>query len=126
MMDNETIGTGPVEDVMDFVWSRVLAKKDVIEVDYSILAVLVVTLGLVLVVELLRHQLDHYAGHRPLLHAVVQGVYSECEFVLRSLVVAVKEEQRTIRPNPCFGHVHNQIVCFALCIPVNAPANMRL
>ena len=73
---------GFVETMMDFV-SRGLKKKEEIEVDYSILAVLVVTLGLVLVVELLRHQLDHFAEHKPLLHAVVQGVNSECEQTFR-------------------------------------------
>lgn len=56
--------------------SRDLKSRDA-EVDYSILAVLVVTLALVLCVELVRHQLDHYAEHRQLLRCVLKGVYEE-------------------------------------------------
>ena len=58
------------------------AKKEKEPLDYSVLSVGVMTLGLILLVELARHRLDHYAAHgRPFFKAVLEGVYSECEFV---------------------------------------------
>ena len=56
------------------------AKKEKEPLDYSVLSVGVMTLGLILLVELARHRLDHYAAHgRPFFKAVLEGVYSECE-----------------------------------------------
>ena len=57
---------------------RFLAAYEV-NVDYSILAVMVCTLGLILVVELIRHHLDHKAESRPFFQAVLTSVYSECK-----------------------------------------------
>ena len=51
--------------------------KDIVRVDYSVLSVGVMTLGLILVVEVLRHKIDHAALHRPFCKAVLEGVYSE-------------------------------------------------
>ena len=48
--------------------------------DYTIVSVAVATLGLLLVVELTRHQLDRAAIGRPFYKAVLEGVYSECEY----------------------------------------------
>ena len=52
-------------------------QKDVVRVDYSVLSVGVMTLGLILVVEVLRHKIDHAALRRPFFKAVLEGVYSE-------------------------------------------------
>lgn len=61
-------------------WGRWLAeekKKDEVRVDYSVLSVGVMTLGLIMVVEVLRHRIDHAAVGRPFFKAVLEGVYSE-------------------------------------------------
>ena len=47
--------------------------------DYTVVSVAVSTLGLLLLVELIRHQLDHAAIGRPFFMAVLEGVYSECK-----------------------------------------------
>ena len=55
-------------------------KKEEEPLDYSVVSVGVMTLGLILVVEMSRHQIDHYAAHgRPFFKSVLEGVYSECE-----------------------------------------------
>jgi len=48
-------------------------------VDYSILSVAVLTLGLLLVVEFMLHQLDHMASHRRFFKIVTRTFYRECE-----------------------------------------------
>ena len=50
------------------------------EIDYTVLSVGVMTLGLLLVVEFVRHALDQAAIGRPFFKAVLEGVYSECKF----------------------------------------------
>jgi len=47
--------------------------------DYSVLAVVVITLGLILSVELFRHFLDHHAKNKPFFMAMLATVYSECK-----------------------------------------------
>jgi hypothetical protein len=47
--------------------------------DYSVLSVGVMTLGLLLFVEIGRHQLDHWAVGRPLFIAILAEVNSECK-----------------------------------------------
>ena len=47
-------------------------------IDYSVLSVGVMTLGLILVVEVARHKIDHLASGRPFFQTVLEGVYSEC------------------------------------------------
>ena len=49
--------------------------------DFSVLAVALITLGLVLPVELVRHAIDHRTIHRPFAKTVLEFLYSECEFV---------------------------------------------
>jgi hypothetical protein len=68
---------------MRLLWyDRLLAEKDKGDprIDYSVLSVGVMTLGLILVVEVLRHRIDHAATGRPFFKAVLEGVYSECKF----------------------------------------------
>ena len=47
-------------------------------IDYTVLSVAVATLALILVVELVRHKLDHLAQGRPFFKTVLEGVNSEC------------------------------------------------
>lgn len=47
--------------------------------DYTVLSVAVTTLGLILVVELIRHKLDHAATGRVFFKTVLDGVYRECK-----------------------------------------------
>ena len=49
------------------------------EIDYTVVSVGVMTLGLLLVVEFVRHAVDHAAIGRPFFKAVLEGVYSECK-----------------------------------------------
>lgn len=58
---------------------RFLAGSDdeAVRVDYSVLSVGVMTLGLIMIVEVIRHKIDHAAAPRPFSKAVLQGVYSE-------------------------------------------------
>lgn len=55
-------------------------KSGPIPLDYSVLSVGVLTLGLILFVEVCRHALDHSARHRPFFKAVLEMLYSECMF----------------------------------------------
>ena len=48
--------------------------------DYSVVSVGVMTLGLLLLVEVIRHRLDHSAMGRPFFKTVLEGVYSECTY----------------------------------------------
>ena len=48
--------------------------------DYSVLSVGVMTLGLIMMVEVVRHKLDYEAQHRPFFKVVLEAAYSECEF----------------------------------------------
>jgi hypothetical protein len=47
--------------------------------DYTVVSVAVVTLGLLLGVEMIRHRLDQSAHNRPFFKTVLEGVYSECK-----------------------------------------------
>jgi len=55
------------------------AKDNAKKIDYNVLAVAAMTLVLILLVELIRHRLDHAAARRPFFQAVLEGVYAECE-----------------------------------------------
>ena len=48
-------------------------------IDYTVLSVAVATLGLILVVELARHKIDHLAIGRPFFQTVLATVNSECK-----------------------------------------------
>ncbi len=54
-------------------------EKEEEPLDYSVLSVGVMTLGLILMVEVAKHKLDHMAEHRPFFKAVLVVTYSECE-----------------------------------------------
>jgi hypothetical protein len=62
-------------------WERFLAGPydGPTRVDYSVLSVAVMTLGLIMMVEFFRHRLDHAATGRPFFTAVLEGVYAECK-----------------------------------------------
>jgi hypothetical protein len=49
-------------------------------VEYGALSVGVMTLGLILLVEVFRHKIDHEAHGRPFFQAVLSGVYSERKY----------------------------------------------
>jgi len=46
-------------------------------VDYSVISILIITLGVVLAVEVLRHQLDVAASGHPFFHTVLELMYRE-------------------------------------------------
>ena len=54
-------------------------KKEEEPLDYSVLSVGVMTLGLILCVEVLRHRLDHIAEYKPFFKCVLEATYSECK-----------------------------------------------
>jgi hypothetical protein len=58
---------------------RMLAASSdkALQIDYSVLAVLVMTLGLIMIVEVARHRLDQAAKSRPFFKSVLKGVYTE-------------------------------------------------
>ena len=60
-------------------YERYLADKYAEEesLDYSVLSVGILTLGLILLVEVIRHQIDHSAHGRPFFQAVLENIYSE-------------------------------------------------
>jgi hypothetical protein len=62
-------------------WGRFLATPTdgPTRIDYSVLSVTVMTLGLIMMVEVVRHRLDHAAMGRPFFTAVLEGVYAECK-----------------------------------------------
>jgi hypothetical protein len=63
--------------------SRWLAgEKEKKELDYTVFAVAVYTLALILAVELLRHKLDIKAMGRPFFKSIMGGVYRECKLLL--------------------------------------------
>ena len=57
------------------------AKKEEEPLDYSVVSVGVLTLGLILLVEIVRHHIDHAAHGRPFFKTVLENVYSECTFL---------------------------------------------
>jgi hypothetical protein len=57
----------------------VVATDGPTRIDYSVLSVAVMTLGLIMMVEVFRHRLDHAAMGRPFFTAVLEGVYAECK-----------------------------------------------
>ena len=54
-------------------------EKEEATLDYSVLSVGVMTLALILLVEGIRHRLDHEAKHRPFFKVVLETTYSECK-----------------------------------------------
>ena len=79
-------------------WRYLAVEKDKpARSDYSILSCAVMTLGLIMFVELVRHRLDHSAKGRPFFTAVLEGVYGERTY---SSVAKVRLE--------CITHIHWQ------------------
>jgi hypothetical protein len=63
------------------IFSRMLAKDYLpVKIDYSVLSVAVMTLGLIMIVEVIRHRIDHAALNKPFFQAVLNGVNSECKW----------------------------------------------
>ena len=72
------------EEEESYGWQALLhrflkEKKDDGRMDYSALSVAVMTLGLIMVVEVLRHRLDHAAMGKPYFVAVLENIYAECK-----------------------------------------------
>jgi hypothetical protein len=57
----------------------IAGRDEPTRIDYSVLSVAVMTLGLVMMVEVFRHRVDHAAMGRPFFTAVLEGVYAECK-----------------------------------------------
>ncbi len=62
--------------------SRFLAGESA-GLDYSVISVVILTLGIVLVVEVLRHQLDVKASGNPFFRTVLELMYRERESTVR-------------------------------------------
>lgn len=60
---------------------RLLAAEETAPLDYTIFSVVILTLCIVLVVEVLRHQLDVAASGNPFFQTVLELMYRECECV---------------------------------------------
>ena len=63
-------------------------------VDYAVIATVVLTLGLVLAIEVLRHQLDVAASGNPFFQSVLEGLYRECKFHDYDIVLCVLRADR--------------------------------
>jgi hypothetical protein len=60
---------------------RLLAAEEATPLDYTIFSVVILTLCLVLVVEVLRHQLDVAASGKLFFQTVLDLMYRECELI---------------------------------------------
>jgi hypothetical protein len=60
---------------------RLLAAEETPPLDYTVFSVVIATLVIVLVVEVLRHQLDVAASGNPFFQTVLELMYRECEFI---------------------------------------------
>ena len=60
--------------------NRLLAAEETASLDYTVFSVVIATLVIVLVVEVLRHQLDVAASGNPFFQTVLELMYRECEF----------------------------------------------
>ena len=77
-------------------FERFLAATEEEPLDYTVVSVAVVTLGLLLGVEVIRHKLDQSAHNRPFFKTVLEGVYSECK---RKQKKGRRSEEKTILPD---------------------------
>jgi len=75
--DQDVVRALQYDDKADDYGGGGYKAKDAVRIDYSVLSVAVMTLGLIMIVELARHKLDHVAHHKPFLKAVLEGVYEE-------------------------------------------------
>ncbi len=61
---------------------RILAGGgDDLVIDYTVLAMAVVTMALLLIVAVIRHRIDHLARGKGYFEDVLEAVYHECKFV---------------------------------------------
>lgn len=56
------------------------SSDELIKIDYNVLSVAAMTLALILLVEVMRHRLDHASHRRPFFQAVLENIYAECKF----------------------------------------------
>lgn len=63
---------------------RHLKKSDDLVVDFTVFAMAVVTMSLLLIVEVLRHKVDHLAKGKEIFEHVLEAVYRECKYLLFS------------------------------------------
>lgn len=97
--------------------------KEAVRIDYSVLSVAVMTLGLIMMVELARHKLDHAAHHKPFLKAVLEGVYEELatlgivEFLLH-VMAEYYEEYDKVRFDMFIFILNACSLSLSLCSPV--------
>lgn len=61
------------------VASRSLGSEDPMKLDFTVFAMAVMTMTLLLVVEVVRHKIDLWARGHEFFEAVLKTVYSECE-----------------------------------------------
>lgn len=85
--------------------------------DYSVLSVGVMTLGLILFVEVIRHKLDHEAEHRPFFKVVLEATYSECK--CSESCDSVIERMETIEDCPSSHCLSSHIICCYLLSLMN-------
>lgn len=76
LLYNDT--TGFAHDEYDY--SYVYYESSTSKYDYSVLAVALITMGLIVPVEIVRHKVDHRAVGRPFAKTVLDFLYSECEY----------------------------------------------
>jgi len=89
MMMNEEFDDEPLS------WWRFLQQeqdkssysKDPSELDYSVLSVAVMTLGLIIVLEVGKHYLDQSSKGKPFVTALLDGVYEECAYLCASIAL---------------------------------------
>ena len=60
---------------------RLLAEGEQPPLDYTVFSVVIITLVIVLVVEVLRHQLDVAASGNQFFQRVLERMYQECELL---------------------------------------------
>ncbi len=100
-MGDDHPDSDPTEDVwyhfhswlesFQYLQHRILAAAaSPYKIDYNVLSVAAMTLALIMMVEYLRHRLDHWAhcaatnetpqqSKQPIFRAVLEGVYAECK-----------------------------------------------
>ena len=61
------------------VASRSLGSEDPIKLDFTVFAMAVMTMSLLLVVEVVRHKIDRWARGHTFFEAVLKTVYNECK-----------------------------------------------
>jgi hypothetical protein len=74
---NDTYDTYEDEDAYGYGDGYDAKKKGPVPLDYSVLSIGILTLGLILFVEITRHWIDHQAHGKPFFNAVLLMLYSE-------------------------------------------------